>query len=124
MSAYLNQIFGYAREDMVILTDDQQHPMSHPTKLNILQAMHWLVREARPNDSLFFHYSGYVGQIPNSDGAQEDSYDKAIYPVDFRTQGHIADSEMHRIMVKSLAPGVKLTAIFDSHHSGSAIELP
>ena len=31
---------------------------------------------------------------------------------------------MHRIMVKSLAPGVRLTAIFDSCHSGSALDLP
>lgn len=31
---------------------------------------------------------------------------------------------MHRIMVKSLQPGVRLTAIFDSCHSGSALDLP
>ncbi|KAI4178956.1 MAG: hypothetical protein L6R41_008122, partial [Letrouitia leprolyta] len=57
MSTYLNGNFGYAREDMVILTDDQQNPMSQPTKANILRAMHWLVKDAKPNDSLFFHYS-------------------------------------------------------------------
>lgn len=58
LSTYLNHSFGYAREDMVILTDDQQNPMSQPTKANILRAMHWLVKDAQPNDSLFFHYSG------------------------------------------------------------------
>ena len=58
MSAYLNGYFGYAREDMVLLTDDQQNPMSQPTKSNIIRAMHWLVKDAKPNDSLFFHYSG------------------------------------------------------------------
>jgi hypothetical protein len=58
MSAFLNQNFGYQRDDMVILTDDQQNPISKPTKQNILRAMHWLVKDARPNDSLFFHYSG------------------------------------------------------------------
>ena len=31
---------------------------------------------------------------------------------------------MHRIMVQSLVPGVRLTAIFDSCHSGSALDLP
>lgn len=31
---------------------------------------------------------------------------------------------MHRIMVRSLMPGVRLTAIFDSCHSGSALDLP
>lgn len=58
MTGYLAEHFGYKREDMVILTDDQQNPMSQPTKQNILRAMHWLVKDARPNDSLFFHYSG------------------------------------------------------------------
>ena len=58
MSSYLVEHFQYKREDMVILTDDQQNPMSQPTKQNILRAMHWLVKDARPNDSLFFHYSG------------------------------------------------------------------
>ena len=58
MSTYLNQHFGYKREDMVCLTDDAQNPMSLPTKSNIIRAMHWLVKDARPNDSLFFHYSG------------------------------------------------------------------
>ncbi|EPS27730.1 hypothetical protein PDE_02674 [Penicillium oxalicum 114-2] len=124
MSSYLNQNFGYAREDMVLLTDDQQNPMSQPTKANILRAMHWLVKDAQPNDSLFFHYSGHGGQTPDLDGDEEDGYDEVIYPVDFRVAGHIVDDEMHRIMVKSLRPGVRLTAIFDSCHSGSALDLP
>jgi len=58
MSAYLAEYFSYKRDDMVILTDDQQNPLSQPTKQNILRAMHWLVKDARPNDALFFHYSG------------------------------------------------------------------
>lgn len=62
MSTYLNAHFNYKREDMVLLTDDQQNPMSQPTKANILRAMHWLVKDARPNDSLFFHYSGKTWQ--------------------------------------------------------------
>lgn len=124
MSTYLNGNFGYAREDMVILTDDQQNPMSQPTKQNILRAMHWLVKDAKPNDSLFFHYSGHGGQTPDLDGDEEDGYDEVIYPVDFRVVGHIVDDEMHRIMVNSLQPGVRLTAIFDSCHSGSALDLP
>ncbi|KAK2677574.1 hypothetical protein RAB80_006314 [Fusarium oxysporum f. sp. vasinfectum] len=83
MTAYLSEHFGYKREDMVILTDDQQNPMSQPTKQNILRAMHWLVMT-----------------------------------------GHITDDEMHRIMVRPLQAGVRLTAIFDSCHSGTALDLP
>jgi hypothetical protein len=124
MSAYLVDNFGYKREDMVILTDDQQNPMSQPTKQNILRAMHWLVKDARPNDSLFFHYSGHGGQTKDLDGDESDGYDEVIYPVDFRQTGHITDDEMHRIMVTPLQSGVRLTAIFDSCHSGTALDLP
>lgn len=143
MSSYLVDHFGYKREDMVILTDDQQNPMSQPTKQNILRAMHWLVKDARSNDSLFFHYSGkwalslfcpgrpiltvpkgHGGQTKDLDGDEEDGYDEVIYPVDFRQVGHITDDEMHRIMVRPLQAGVRLTAIFDSCHSGTALDLP
>jgi hypothetical protein len=124
MSNYLNGHFGYKREDMVLLTDDQQNPMSQPTKANILRAMHWLVKDAAPNDSLFFHYSGHGGQTKDLDGDEDDGYDEVVYPVDFRTAGHIVDDEMHRIMVGPLQRGVRLTAIFDSCHSGSALDLP
>jgi metacaspase-1 len=58
------------------------------------------------------------------DGDEDDGYDEVIYPVDFRTAGHIVDDTMHDVMVKSLQPGVRLTAIFDSCHSGSALDLP
>lgn len=58
MSTFLNQAYWYRREDMVILTDDQRNLKSIPNKANILRAMHWLVRDAQPNDSLFVHFSG------------------------------------------------------------------
>ncbi|SPO01366.1 probable Metacaspase-1B [Cephalotrichum gorgonifer] len=124
MSGYLVTHFGYKRDDMVILTDDQQNPISQPTKQNILRAMHWLVKDARPNDSLFFHYSGHGGQTEDLDGDEVDGYDEVIFPVDFRQTGHITDDEMHRIMVAPLPAGVRLTAIFDSCHSGTALDLP
>ncbi|CZS92586.1 probable Metacaspase-1 [Rhynchosporium graminicola] len=113
MSSFLAENFGYKRDDMVLLTDDQQNPMSQPTKQNILRAMHWLVKDAR-----------HGGQTKDLDGDEEDGYDEVIYPVDFRQVGHIVDDEMHRIMVTPLHPGVRLTAIFDSCHSGTALDLP
>ncbi|OQE15244.1 hypothetical protein PENSTE_c029G08405 [Penicillium steckii] len=124
MSTFLHERFGYKREDMVILTDDQRNPMSIPTKANILRAMQWLVRDAQPHDSLFIHFSGHGGRTPDLDGDEDDGYDDVIYPLDYRTAGHIVDDDMHAIMVRPLRPGVRLTAIFDSCHSGTALDLP
>ncbi|KAH9037910.1 metacaspase-1 [Lactarius pseudohatsudake] len=121
---FLCERFGYKREDIVVLTDDQQDPRSIPTKINIIKAMQWLVGGAQPNDSLFFHYSGHGGQTKDKDGDEGDGYDEVIYPADFKKAGHIVDDEMHDIMVKPLPPGCRLTAIYDSCHSGSALDLP
>lgn len=68
--------------------------------------------------------SGHGGQTKDLDGDEDDGYDEVIYPVDFRQVSHIVDDEMHDIMVKPLLPGVRLTAIFDSCHSGTALDLP
>lgn len=144
MSTFLHRTFGYRRGDMVILTDDQQNPLSLPTRANILRAMHWLVKDARPDDSLFLHFSGMIpspwslqvlanpngprtghgGRTPDLDGDEEDGYDDVIYPLDYRSAGHIVDDDLHAILVRPLRPGVRLTAIFDSCHSGTALDLP
>ncbi|KAI9057303.1 hypothetical protein FKP32DRAFT_1584268 [Trametes sanguinea] len=124
MVQFLKEYWGYREEDMVVLTDDATNPRQIPTKDNMLAAMQWLVRDAQPNDSLFFHYSGHGGQTKDLDGDEADGYDEVIYPVDFQQAGHIVDDIMHDIMVKPLPPGCRLTAIFDSCHSGSALDLP
>ncbi|KAJ7227224.1 peptidase C14, caspase domain-containing protein [Mycena pura] len=116
--------FGYRQDDIVMLTDDSNNPRTMPTRDNILTAMQWLVRGAAPNDSLFFHYSGHGGQTKDRDGDEADGQDEVIYPVDFKQSGHIVDDIMHEIMVRPLPAGCRLTAIFDSCHSGSVLDLP
>merc|ERR1712000_553772 len=86
--------------------------------------MQWLVKDAQPNDSLFLHYSGHGGQTGDLDGDEDDGCDEVIYPVDHQQNGHIVDDEIHFRVVKPLQPGVRLTAIFDSCHSASCMDLP
>ncbi|GAA5961581.1 hypothetical protein JCM3765_002636 [Sporobolomyces pararoseus] len=125
MSKWLCERQGYKQEDIVMLLDSRDATgMSVPTKANIIRAMQWLVRDARPNDALFFHYSGHGGKIKDQDGDEEDGYDETIYPVDFKQAGEIVDDEMNAIMVQPLPQGCRLTAIFDCCHSGSALDLP
>ena len=46
---------GYRNEDIRILAEDDYDPRRRPTKVNIIDAMHWLVKGAQPGDHLFFH---------------------------------------------------------------------
>jgi hypothetical protein len=48
---FLITLYGFAEEDMVILTDDQEEETLVPTRENILAAMKWLVHDNQPNDS-------------------------------------------------------------------------
>lgn len=124
MSKFLCDRYGYTWDDMVILSDDQRQYNKIPTRENIIRAMQWLVQGARPNDSLFFHYSGHGGLTKDLDGDEESGYDEVIYPLDFQQSGDIVDDIMHDIMVRNLPPGCRLTALFDSCHSGTALDLP
>lgn len=124
LQRYLTQRAGYKQDDMVILTDDQRNQQSIPTKQNIIRACQWLVKGAQPNDSLVFHFSGHGGQEKDQNGDEDDGFDECIYPVDFQQAGSIIDDVLHDILVKSLPPGCRLTALFDSCHSGTALDLP
>ncbi|RCH94251.1 Ca(2+)-dependent cysteine protease [Rhizopus azygosporus] len=128
LKEFLTSNYNFRSEDMVVLTDDQTDPRFIPTKENILKAMQWLVHDARANDSFFFHFSGHGGRVKDANGDEDDGYDETIYPVDHdRYQGEsgqIVDDEMHEILVKPLPRGCRLTAIFDSCHSGTALDLP
>jgi len=121
---FLIASYGYKENDIVMLTDNSPNPREIPNLKNMIDAMHWLVHDAKPNDSLFFHFSGHGGQTKDTNGDEEDGYDEVIYPVDFKTVGHIVDDRMHEIMVKPLPAGCRLTSIFDCCHSGSALDLP
>lgn len=124
MKKFITERYGYKEGDVVVLTDDQTVAARVPTKDNIIRAMKWLVKDAQPNDSLFFHWSGHGGVVEDEDGDEEDGFDSTIYPTDFKQNGPIVDDLMHDIMIKSLPAGCRLTALYDSCHSGTALDLP
>ncbi|ORY06989.1 hypothetical protein K493DRAFT_332938 [Basidiobolus meristosporus CBS 931.73] len=124
MKRFLMEHYGFRSQDMVILTDDQRDPRFQPTRANIINGMNWLVNGAQPNDAYFLHYSGHGGQTEDLDGDELDGTDETILPVDYKQAGEIVDDEINAILVRRLPPGVRLTAVFDSCHSGTVMDLP
>ncbi|EIM19615.1 hypothetical protein WALSEDRAFT_52641 [Wallemia mellicola CBS 633.66] len=116
---------GYKSENIMLLKDSKDLDESRqPTKKNMFKAMRWLVKGAKLNDALFFHYSGHGGRTKDLSG-----YDETVFPVDFQKltyvhTGHILDDTLHDELVRPLPAGCRLTAIFDSCHSGTALDLP
>lgn len=67
----------------------------------------WLLKDARPDDSLFLHYSGHGGQTPDKDGDEEDGMDECICPVDYKSAGTIIDDDLKALFSKKLPRGVR-----------------
>lgn len=116
--------FNYPEDNVMILWDTSPHACNLPTRENIITAMRWLVKDARPHDSLFFHYSGHGAQVKDPHFDELDGQDEVIFPMDHKRKGYITDDELHEIMVKNLPRGCRLTALFDSCHSGTVLDLP
>ncbi|KAF1815631.1 peptidase C14 [Eremomyces bilateralis CBS 781.70] len=112
---------GFHQDDMVVLMDQEgtdPHGSSWPTGQNIQRAIQWLIHT--PNASLFMHYSGHGGNIPDPDGTGTNA---TICPVDFEQHGQIDSDTLHQTLVTPLPPSSQIHAIFDCCHSGSVLEL-
>ncbi|KAI9597076.1 caspase domain-containing protein [Syncephalis fuscata] len=123
---FLQENYGLKSDHCVQLTDDQEDAKYLPTRSNITNAMHWLVRDAQPGDSLFLHYSGHGATTEDlgmkltmrGNGDEKDGQDETLVPLDYEK------AELHEILVKPLKPGVRLTSVFDCCHSGTILDLP
>ncbi|ORX67349.1 hypothetical protein BCR32DRAFT_109687 [Anaeromyces robustus] len=114
--------FGF--NNCLYLTDDQQDQNKKPTYDNIINAMRWLVQDAKPGDSLFFHYSGHGGTAKDAETDEIDGFDETILPLDYNQKGQIVDDVIYANLVQPLPKGCRLTAVFDSCHSGTVMDLP
>jgi uncharacterized caspase-like protein len=59
MAAFIMSKYGFQDDNILMLTDEQDDPDYLPTAEHITSGMYWLVYDAMPGDSLFFHFSGH-----------------------------------------------------------------
>ncbi|KAI9342089.1 peptidase C14, caspase domain-containing protein [Zopfochytrium polystomum] len=125
---------------MLVLTDDAPESDKQPTKANILRALAWLRRDARPGDVFYVHFSGHGSQQNSTGkcvfecvGCEEcakhvsDSYeslDETLVPVDYLKAGQIVDNDLNKLLVYGLPAGCRMTCVFDCCHSGTILDLP
>ncbi|XP_027339134.1 metacaspase-1-like isoform X2 [Abrus precatorius] len=123
MQSLLVDKFKFPIECIRVLTEEQD-PNLFPTKKNILESLRWLVRDCESGDSLVFYFSGHgLQQTEYHKGEELDGLDETICPVDFMQEGTITDNEINSTIVQPLKKGVKLHAILDTCHSGTALDL-
>lgn len=78
---FITRTYGFRREEIRILTDDPSFTDGPPTRHNIVESMRWLVWQAQPGDSFFFHYSGHGGQVRDKSGDEVDSKSRLLLTV-------------------------------------------
>jgi hypothetical protein len=109
--------FGFPKNEpyMKVLTNSQA------TRAAILAAMQkYLVDAPAKGDTVVFYYAGHGSQRFNSKTSKPRHLDETIVPSDANSGVFdVRDKEIARILNKALDKGVKVTAIFDSCHSGS-----
>lgn len=130
MEKYLD---AWGCEEYMVLVDDPDDPEHKlpncPTRANIIAAMRDMVARTAAGDTLYVHYSGHGSQLRDQPfGDEIDRMDETICPVDMSDDapdaGFIRDDTLREVLVDALAPGAKLRVVFDSCHSGSALDLP
>ncbi|KAF4671696.1 Ca(2+)-dependent cysteine protease [Perkinsus olseni] len=122
MKRLLVETYHWNPNDIKLLTDDGQNEA--PTRENIIRSMRWLVRDAKPGDIFFFHYSGHGAQQEDPLHLEEDGMNETIIPVDVQRSGQITDDVIHEILVDPLPSGARLTSVMDCCHSGTGMDLP
>eukprot|EP01013_Petalomonas_cantuscygni_P010642 TRINITY_DN237_c0_g1_i2.p1 TRINITY_DN237_c0_g1~~TRINITY_DN237_c0_g1_i2.p1 ORF type:complete len:343 (-),score=59.72 TRINITY_DN237_c0_g1_i2:417-1445(-) len=91
-----------------------------PTKVNIIKALDWLMLTARPGDYMFLYFAGHGGSVPDLNGDEADALDETIWALD----GTITDDLLYTVVSQRVPPNAVLNVLFDSCHSGSALDLP
>ena len=66
MMFLLKSRFQFQDSDFRVLTDDQNSPSQWPTRANMFEGFRWLAADARPGDSLVFHFSGTLAPLAST----------------------------------------------------------
>lgn len=107
--------WGFADQNITVMTDEAA------TRAGMMAALEQLAKDAGPNDTVYFHYSGHGSQVEDLNGDEPDDHlDETLVPQDGRTPGirDITDDELDAIFSRMAAKNAFI--VLDSCHSGTA----
>lgn len=94
-----------------------------PTRENILKAIDWLVKDLKPGQNVFFHYSGHGGRVPDQSNDEITGLDSCIHPYSENVIETISDDELRIRLAEKIPVGCKCFVVLDCCHSGTAMDL-
>lgn len=98
------------------------------TKAGIRAGVDWLAEQVGPDDIAIWYYSGHGARYADPDSEEPNAYDEYLCPYDaLIREGDastlVRDKEIKAWLRKITARTPNLVAIFDSCHSGDAVQL-
>lgn len=119
-SKLLVDCFDFSEDNITILTDEHASGPNRASKDGIKDNLTSLVEKSKPNDILFFQFSGHGTQTRNTSGTdyEPDGLDEVILAAD---EVYVLDDELRAILSK-LQSGVKFTMVCDSCRSGTILD--
>ena len=107
--------FGFPKENVKVLLS------AEATAKNIVDAIeNWLIAPSKPDDIVYFHFSGHGSQAKDSDGDEDDGMDELICPSDMQLRDMntvITDDQLGELFAR--IPSNNVTIILDACHSGT-----
>lgn len=117
LAGILCQRFQFAREDLVLLLNEQA------TRDRILTELAALAQRTNSDDVVVVHYSGHGSQVPALDGSEVDGLNETLVAADSGRgelpNRDILDDELALLFGQIRAKTPYLTVIFDCCHSGT-----
>lgn len=113
VSNWLVNHHGFRTEDVRMLTD------TRATKGHMIERLECLVKESRPGDLAYFHFSGHGSQMATRDGHGEvDKLSELVCPHDFAWDDYHAFLDYQFLAIFSgFQPGVRFWWVADCCHS-------
>lgn len=112
---------GISDVTVKLLLDDQAN------KASMQQGVQWLADTIGPDDLAIWYYSGHGARYANPDSDDPGAYDEFLCPYDVGTTPGLGtflrDKEIKEWLKTITAKTHNLVAIFDSCHSGDAVQL-
>lgn len=110
----------YYSNNITIISDCGDLSKTHPTKIRIMNSMYYTINKLKPGDTLFFYYAGHS----SLEKVRGKEFDNIIVPIDYKSQGHIQNDELYKILIQNLPDCITLYAFFDCCQSDKMFDLP
>jgi len=117
MYKILNEKYGFSKDDIVVLCDEEA------TRGGIIEELRHLTYDAKPGDTIYFHFSGHGSQVVSSDWTssdEPDGFDEIICPVDMDWSNPLTDNTLNSFFI-GLDKNVKSLVVLDCCHSGNGM---